>query len=249
MLAQQPQVMDGLIDPRFFGPLPLRDEISERLAASLADAQSHEDFLDRLRVFGQENLFLIGVRILSGTVSAQLAGEAFADVAEGIARTVHRRSRSSSSPRMAVLQGRRPRSSPMGKLGGREMTAASDLDLILIYDYDHERPDSDGAKSLHGSHYFARLTHRLISAFTTRTNAGVLYEIDMRLRPSGRSGPVATRLDAFAEYQANEAWTWEHMALTRARVMAASLERRGGGVRGGLGGLGGLGGRERSSSD
>ncbi len=112
----------------------------------------------------------------------------------------------------------------MGKLGSREMTASSDLDLILIYDFDHDSPDSDGAKSLHGSQYFARLTQRLISAFTTRTNYGVLYEIDMRLRPSGRAGPLASRIDAFAEYQQHEAWTWEHMALTRARVISSSPE-------------------------
>ncbi len=104
------------------------------------------------------------------------------------------------------------------------MTASSDLDLILIYDFDHENPDSDGIKSLHGSQYFARLTQRLISAFTTRTNYGVLYEIDMRLRPSGRAGPLASRIDAFAEYQRHEAWTWEHMALTRARVISSSPE-------------------------
>jgi glutamate-ammonia-ligase adenylyltransferase len=101
------------------------------------------------------------------------------------------------------------------------MTAASDLDLILVYDFDDDYPDSDGPKSLHGAQYFARLTQRLIGAFTARTNYGVLYEIDMRLRPSGRSGPVATRLDAFARYQDSEAWTWEHMALTRARVISA----------------------------
>ncbi len=101
------------------------------------------------------------------------------------------------------------------------MTASSDLDLILIYDFDDEHPDSDGERSLQGGQYFARLTQRLISAFTTRTNHGVLYEIDMRLRPSGRSGPVASRLDAFAQYQDFEAWTWEHMALTRARVVSA----------------------------
>ena len=83
----------------------------------------------------------------------------------------------------------------MGRLGSREMTASSDLDLILLYDYDHEQPDSDGAKSLHGAQYFARFTQRLISAFTTRTNYGVLYEVDMRLRPSGRAGPVASRLE------------------------------------------------------
>jgi glutamate-ammonia-ligase adenylyltransferase len=112
----------------------------------------------------------------------------------------------------------------MGKLGSREMTASSDLDLILIYDFDHENPDSDGTKSLQGSQYFARLTQRLISAFTTRTNYGVLYEIDMRLRPSGRAGPLASRLDSFAEYQDHEAWTWEHMALTRARVISSSPE-------------------------
>jgi glutamate-ammonia-ligase adenylyltransferase len=110
----------------------------------------------------------------------------------------------------------------MGKLGSREMTASSDLDLILIYDFDHDLPDSDGPRPLHGAQYFARYTQRLISAFTTRTNYGVLYDVDMRLRPSGRAGPVATRLDSFAEYQEHEAWTWEHMALTRARVISSS---------------------------
>jgi glutamate-ammonia-ligase adenylyltransferase len=110
----------------------------------------------------------------------------------------------------------------MGKLGSREMTASSDLDLLLIYDFDHDAPDSDGPRPLHGAQYFARLTQRLISAFTTRTNYGVLYEVDMRLRPSGNAGPLASRIDSFAEYQEHEAWTWEHMALTRARVISAS---------------------------
>jgi [glutamine synthetase] adenylyltransferase / [glutamine synthetase]-adenylyl-L-tyrosine phosphorylase len=114
----------------------------------------------------------------------------------------------------------------MGRLGSREMTASSDLDLILLYDYDHDQPDSDGERSLHGAQYFARLTQRLISAFTTRTNYGVLYEVDMRLRPSGRAGPLASRIDSFADYQEREAWTWEHMALTRARVISSSPEFR-----------------------
>jgi glutamate-ammonia-ligase adenylyltransferase len=114
----------------------------------------------------------------------------------------------------------------MGRLGSREMTASSDLDLILLYDFDPDEPDSDGARSLHGAHYFARFTQRLISAFTTRTNYGVLYEVDMRLRPSGRAGPVASHIESFAEYQEREAWTWEHMALTRARVISASPEFR-----------------------
>ena len=102
------------------------------------------------------------------------------------------------------------------------MTAASDLDLIIVYDFDAEHPESDGARPLYGGQYFARLTQRLISALTSRTNYGALYQVDMRLRPSGRSGPVATSIDAFKSYQENEAWTWEHLALTRARVVSAS---------------------------
>ena len=224
MIARQPQVVDGLVDPRFFGAIPKRDEIAQRLEAVLADAATYEEFLDRLRMFGQEGLFLIGTRILSGTVSAQLAGGAFADTAEGIVRAIHRLALEQFVAQYGEIKGQRTAVIAMGRLGSREMTASSDLDLILIYDFDHEHPDSNGPKSLHGAQYFARLTQRLIGALTARTNYGVLYDVDMRLRPSGRSGPVATRLDAFENYQEHEAWTWEHMALTRARVISGPPE-------------------------
>jgi [glutamine synthetase] adenylyltransferase / [glutamine synthetase]-adenylyl-L-tyrosine phosphorylase len=226
MLARQPQIMDGLIDPRFFGAMPDQRELSARLASTLEDAGAYEEFLDRLRLFGQESLFLIGARILSGTVSAQQAGTAFADVAEGIVHTVHDLVTGQFADQYGRIMGQETAILAMGRLGSREMTAASDLDLILLYDFDPEQPDSDGAKSLHGAQYFARFTQRLISAFTTRTNYGVLYDIDMRLRPSGRAGPVASHVESFAEYQDKEAWTWEHMALTRARVISASPEFR-----------------------
>ena len=222
MLARQPQIMDGLIDPRFFGAIPDQKELSARLAATLADADSYEEFLDRLRLFGQESLFLIGTRILSGTVSAQHAGAAFADVAEGIAHTVHVLVGDQFAAQHGRIKGQETAIIAMGKLGSREMTASSDLDLLLIYDFDDDAPESNGPRVLHGSQYFARFTQRLISAFTTRTNYGVLYDVDMRLRPSGRAGPLASRLAAFASYQETEAWTWEHMALTRARVICAT---------------------------
>ncbi|KIZ44445.1 MULTISPECIES: bifunctional [glutamine synthetase] adenylyltransferase/[glutamine synthetase]-adenylyl-L-tyrosine phosphorylase [Rhodopseudomonas] len=226
MLARQPQIMDGLIDPRFFGAMPDRGELSARLAATLADANSYEEFLDRLRLFGQESLFLIGTRILSGTVSTQQASTAFANVAEGIVGTVDDLVARQFAERHGRIKDEQTAILAMGRLGSQEMTASSDLDLILIYDFDHEQPDSDGERALQGAQYFARFTQRLISAFTTRTNYGVLYEVDMRLRPSGRAGPVASRLDSFAEYQEHEAWTWEHMALTRARVISASPDFR-----------------------
>lgn len=227
MLARQPQIIDGLIDPRFFGAMPDQNELSARLAATLVDANSYEEFLDRLRLFGQESLFLIGTRILSGTVTAKQASIAFADVAEGIVHTVHGLVTERFTAQHGRIKGQETAVVAMGRLGSCEMTASSDLDLILLYDFDPDYPDSDGLRSLHGAHYFARFTQRLISAFTTRTNYGVLYEIDMRLRPSGRAGPVASHVKSFSEYQDREAWTWEHMALTRARVISASPEFRG----------------------
>jgi glutamate-ammonia-ligase adenylyltransferase len=107
----------------------------------------------------------------------------------------------------------------MGKLGSFELTAGSDIDLILLYDHDNDAFESDGPKPLDNIRYFTRITQRLIAALSAPTAEGVLYEVDMRLRPSGNKGPVATRITSFAKYQAEEAWTWEHMALTRARLL------------------------------
>jgi [glutamine synthetase] adenylyltransferase / [glutamine synthetase]-adenylyl-L-tyrosine phosphorylase len=106
-----------------------------------------------------------------------------------------------------------------GKLASREMTARSDLDLIMLYDAEAE--ESDGPRPLPTSQYYARLTQRLIAAVSAPTSEGVLYEIDMRLRPSGNAGPVATSLKSFLQYQHESAWTWERLALTRARVTVA----------------------------
>ena len=114
----------------------------------------------------------------------------------------------------------------MGKLGSRELTAGSDVDLILLYDHDADADESDGEKGLAPSHYFARMTQRLIAAVSAQTAEGVLYELDLRLRPSGNKGPVATHIDAFRKYQRNDAWTWEHMALTRARPVAGDAAFR-----------------------
>lgn len=219
-LAHHPEVMDGLLDPKFFGAIPDREMLGAALSRSLGQASSYEDFLDRLRLFGQEHLFLIGARILSGTVFAGQAGDAFARLAEVIIGALHRATESRFAENHGRVANQETAVLAMGKLGGREMTAASDLDLILVYDFDEDQPQSDGARSLYGAQYFARLTQRLISALTAQTNYGALYQVDMRLRPSGRSGPVATTLAAFKDYQDNEAWTWEHMALTRARVVS-----------------------------
>jgi glutamate-ammonia-ligase adenylyltransferase len=223
-LAQFPEVMDAVIDPSFFGALPEESALALGLERSLGQARSYEDFLDRIRIFAQEQMFLIGTRVLSGTASAEQAGEAFARLADVVIRALHRAVEENFARTHGSVAGQESAILALGKLGGREMAANSDLDLIVIYDFDPERPESSGPRPLYGAQYFSRLTQRLISALTAQTNHGLLYQVDMRLRPSGRSGPVATQIDGFASYQENEAWTWEHMALTRARVVSASPE-------------------------
>jgi glutamate-ammonia-ligase adenylyltransferase len=221
-LALHPEVLDPLVDPAFFGALPGPQRLAVSLQGSLDEAHSYEDFLDRVRRFGQEQRFLIGARILSGTVSARQAGEAFAAVADTTVRTLHAKVADIIRASHGAVPGGDAVVLAMGKLGGREMTATSDLDLIVVYDFDPDHPESDGARRLHAAPWFARLTQRLVSALTTPTNYGRLYDVDMRLRPSGRAGPLATSIAAFDTYQRNDAWTWEHLALTRARIVSGA---------------------------
>jgi glutamate-ammonia-ligase adenylyltransferase len=224
ILAQLPEVMDAVIDPCFFGALPEEAELAAGLDRSLGQSSTYEDFLDRIRIFAQEHMFLIGTRILSGTVTAEQAGEAFARLADLLIRSLFRAVEDNFASLHGRVQGQQIAVLALGKLGGREMTATSDLDLIVIYDFDAQHPDSQGPRPLYGGQYFSRLTQRLINALTAPTRYGHLYQVDMRLRPSGRSGPLATQLDGFVSYQETEAWTWEHLALTRARVVAAMPE-------------------------
>jgi [glutamine synthetase] adenylyltransferase / [glutamine synthetase]-adenylyl-L-tyrosine phosphorylase len=222
ILALHPHVIDPLIDPSFFGALPDASRLEAQLARVLGETRSHEDVLDAIRLFGQEHMFLIGARILSGSVSAELAGEVFAGLADVLVRALHRRVEEDFAATHGRVRGQETAILALGRLGAREMTASSDLDLIVVYDFDAEHPNSDGRRPLYGAQYFARLTQRLINALTVKTNYGALYQVDMRLRPSGGSGPLATHIDSFIGYQEREAWTWEHMALSRARVVSGS---------------------------
>lgn len=195
-----------------------------RAARATAVGDPMQEILDTARRIGSEQSFLVGVRILTGSISATEAGAAYATLAERLIAALFEE----VTREMEEDHGRVPGGGAvvvaMGKLGGRELTAASDVDLILIYDFDADAEQSDGAKPLAPPHYYTRLTQRLINAISARTAEGALYEVDMRLRPSGQKGPVATRLSSFTNYQTTEAWTWEHMALTRARVIAGSRE-------------------------
>jgi glutamate-ammonia-ligase adenylyltransferase len=226
ILSRRRRLLDAVIDPRTFAALPTPEELDGVIRSELAAATDEQDVLDRARIIGSEQAFLIGVKVLSGTINAGEAGNAYARLAEGLIgaladcvekemERVHGRVRGGGAVVVA-----------MGKLGGRELTASSDIDLIVVYDYDAAAVQSDGAKPLAPSQYYARYTQRLISHLSAPTAEGALYEVDMRLRPSGQKGPVAAQLSTFLEYQSTEAWTWEHMALTRARVITGPPELR-----------------------
>jgi len=220
ILSKRRRVLDAVLDPGFFGSLADKAHLDAMIAAELEDARDFQAALDGARLLANEQQFLIGVRVLTGTISAAQAGGAYALLAECMIAAMQ----AEVEREMLRSHGRVPGGAAaviaMGKLGGREMTAASDLDLILIYDFDPKATLSSGVKPLAPIQYYTRLTQRLISAFTAPTAEGILYPVDMRLRPSGQKGPVATQLSSFIHYQESEAWTWEHMALTRARVIS-----------------------------
>ena len=226
ILSRRRRLLDAVLDPRTFGALAQKSDLEAVIASEAPLNGDLHDVLDRTRVVGQEQAFLIGVRVLTGTIHAGQAGAAYALLAD----CVIARLQAAVESEMERAHGRVPGGAAaviaMGKLGGYEMTASSDLDLILVYDFDETSLQSDGPRPLAPSQYYARLTQRLVAALSAPTAEGLLYEVDMRLRPSGQKGPVATQLSSFAAYHDQEAWTWEHLALTRARVVTGPQNLR-----------------------
>jgi [glutamine synthetase] adenylyltransferase / [glutamine synthetase]-adenylyl-L-tyrosine phosphorylase len=225
ILSRRRRVLDAVLDPGALGMLPTPEELDRLIAAEIGSGEHDMQYvLDRARVIGSEQQFLIGIRVLSGAIKANQAGGAYALLAERLIDALKAATERDLERAYGRVKGGAAAVIAMGKLGGREMTAASDLDLILVYDFDPAATQSDGPRPSAPTQYYTRLTQRLISALSSATAEGSLYEVDMRLRPSGQQGPVATQLSSFIAYQATEAWTWEHLALTRARVVSGPPE-------------------------
>lgn len=218
-LGRNAAVFDAVIGGDFFSQWPATEGLLAEFTERLARAPDYEARLDTARRWAKEWHFRIGVHHLRGLIDAQTAGEQYADLAQATLRAIfpvvvdHFALKHGPPPgRGAVVVG-------MGSLGAGRLHAASDLDLIVIYDGQGVEA-SDGPRPLSTRPYYARLTQALVTAMTAPMAEGRLYEVDMRLRPSGRQGPVATSFAGFETYQMKEAWTWEHLALTRARVIA-----------------------------
>ncbi len=223
-LSANPSLFDSVPTAGFFESPPDANALSADLAEALEQARDYEDVLEISRRWANDRKFQVGVQILRSSLDADGAGRHLADIADAVVGKLftivgediadrHGRVLDGS---MSVLA--------LGKLGGRELTENSDLDLIFVYDFAPGCERSDGPKPLAVSQYFVRRSQHLISALAAPTAEGRLYEMDMRLRPSGNAGPLASSLDAFMHYQRDAAWTWEHMALTRARVVTAESD-------------------------
>jgi glutamate-ammonia-ligase adenylyltransferase len=187
----------------------------------MEQAGDYERRLDAARVVVKEWHFRVGVHHLRGLIDAEEAGRQYADLAAATVAALFPVVAGELARRHGPPPGRGAVVLGMGSLGAGRLHAASDLDLIVIYDPAGTEL-SDGPRPLPARAHAAKLTQALVTALSAPMAEGRLYEVDMRLRPSGRQGPVATSFAAFRAYQTDEAWTWEHLALTRARVVAAT---------------------------
>ena len=227
-LDRKPHLLEAVLSPDFFEPIPPVEELEQELATALIDAQDLQDVLDMTRRWANDRRFQVGVHILRHKEDVDASGHALSNIAEVALRGLIQPVTDDLARSHGYLAGSGLAVVALGKLGSREMTVSSDLDLIFLYDLPPEMQDdavaSDGPKPLEPQRYYARLAQRLINALSAQTAEGSLYEIDMRLRPSGNAGPIATSLASFQRYYEKDAWTWEHMALTRARVIAGPPE-------------------------
>ncbi|MFC3087204.1 glutamine-synthetase adenylyltransferase [Tabrizicola soli] len=218
-LSRNAAVLDGVIGGSFWGDWPGMAGLRAELAGKLAGATDYEARLSMARRWMKEWHFRVGVHHLRGLIDGFEAGKQYADLAEAVVAVIWAEVTADFARKHGAMPGRGAVVIGMGSMGAGRLNAGSDLDLIVIYDAEGVE-GSDGPRPLATRPYYARLTQALVTALTAQMPEGRLYEVDMRLRPSGRAGPVATSLASFSTYQETEAWTWEHLALTRARVLA-----------------------------
>ncbi|WP_374591970.1 bifunctional [glutamine synthetase] adenylyltransferase/[glutamine synthetase]-adenylyl-L-tyrosine phosphorylase [Novosphingobium sp.] len=216
-LARRADLLDPLIDASAFDLPGSTEELIAQLSRGEAD-DDYERLLDRVRRRVGEMRFKLGVQLIEGSRDPIEVGQALCRVAEAALAVLAR----AATTEFERVHGKVPGGDLLimgyGRLGGGVLTHASDLDVVFLFTGDH-LSESDGARPLGATLYFNRLAQRVVAALSVPTAEGALYEVDTRLRPSGAQGPISVSIDAFERYQRENAWTWEHMALGRARVL------------------------------
>ena len=220
-LARNAQVFDAVIAGAFWDKWPGPEELIDELRTIFDTSAYYERKLDAARRWGKEWHFRIGVHLLRGLISAEEAGAQYVDLAKTMIAGLFPEVIAEFSIKHGNPPGRGAVVLGMGSLGAGRLHSASDLDLIIIYDADGVEV-SEGRRPLQARLYYARLTQALVTAVTAPMTEGRLYKVDMRLRPSGNQGPVATSWQAFTNYQETQAWIWEHLAMSRAVIVAGN---------------------------
>jgi [glutamine synthetase] adenylyltransferase / [glutamine synthetase]-adenylyl-L-tyrosine phosphorylase len=216
-LARRSELLEGLIDSTALDLPAGLDGLAAELDARIGD-QDYERLLDIVRAFVGEKRFAFGVQLIEGRHDPMAVSLAYAQLAEVAVRKLTAATVAEFEGAHGKIAGSELVILGYGRLGGQALTHASDLDLVLLFTGESSA-ESDGRRPLGGTQYFNRLAQRVVGALSVPTATGALYEVDTRLRPSGTQGMLCVNLDSFAKYQREEAWAWEHMALTRARVV------------------------------
>lgn len=222
-LGRRAELIDGLIDATAFDPPPAVDILAAQLAA-LEPGEDYQALLDRVRQRVNDRRFALGVQIVRGCDPLE-AGRGYGRVAEAAIEALAAGTVAEFEAAHGRVAGSEMVIMALGRMGGGVLTHASDLDLVFLFTGDF-RAESDGRKPLGATQYFNRLGQRITNALSVHTAFGPLYDVDTRLRPSGAQGLLAVSLDSFARYQREDAWTWEHLALTRARPVFGSAQAR-----------------------
>ncbi|MBX7494759.1 bifunctional [glutamate--ammonia ligase]-adenylyl-L-tyrosine phosphorylase/[glutamate--ammonia-ligase] adenylyltransferase [Qipengyuania sp. 6B39] len=219
-LSRRPELLDALIDRT---ALDLPGDV-DALVAAMAQRErgdSYEDRLDRIRIVTGEARFALGVQLIEAAQDPLAVAEGLSRTAEAALRVALAAAEEEFAAKHGRIAGAELLILGLGRLGGGLLTHASDLDIIYLFTGSHDA-ESDGERPLGATLYFNRLAQRVTAALSVPTAQGALYEVDTRLRPQGAQGPLAVSVESFARYQREDAWTWEHMALERARVLAGS---------------------------
>jgi [glutamine synthetase] adenylyltransferase / [glutamine synthetase]-adenylyl-L-tyrosine phosphorylase len=223
-LARRAELFDGLIDATALDLPPSVAELAEQFART-EPGDDYQILLDRVRERVGEKRFALGVQLIEGRHDALAISAGYARVAEAAIQVLTDATIGEFEATHGKIAGSALGILALGRLGGEALTHASDLDLIFLFTGDHSG-ESDGERPLGATRYYNRLTARIVTALSVPTAAGPLYEVDTRLRPSGTQGPLAVTLESFYKYQRENAWTWEHMALTRARPVYGDAQLR-----------------------
>jgi len=224
-LGRRPDLLDGLIDASAFAPAPGIEDLIHDFARADRAGEDYQQLLDRVRRRVNERRFALGVQLVAAHTDPLVVTEGYSRVAEAAIRVLADAAVAEFEARHGRVAGSELLILGLGRLGGEALTHASDLDLVYLFSGSHEG-ESDGPRPLRATDYFNRLAPRVTAALSVATAAGPLYDVDTRLRPSGTDGLLAISLESFAAYQRERAWTYEHMALTRARPVYGSAPGR-----------------------